>query len=63
MMEPHCPSLVGHPREVAEYVSEAARFFTWAYAKYRQHDGFFQIGAAIDARLAAWHLPSSKSVH
>jgi hypothetical protein len=59
----HSPSLIGYQREVAEYVADSARFFGWAYGKYRAHDNFFQIGAAIDQRLAAWQPPSPGSIH
>jgi hypothetical protein len=59
----HSPVLLGYAREVSEYVSDSARFFGWAWEKYRKHDYYFDIGSAIEEKLAAWKPPSSKSVH
>jgi hypothetical protein len=57
------PCLFGRDREIAEYVSESARFFGWAWGQFERHDRFFQIGAAIDQKLAAWQAPSPGSIH
>jgi hypothetical protein len=61
MQMSHSPSLTGYDREVAEYVANSASFFAWAYGKYRAHDNFFQIGAAIDARFLAWE-PTARQI-
>lgn len=59
-MEQHQPSLTGAARDLAEEQSWSTGFFTWAVGKWRKHDYFFQIGAAIDTQFESW-IPSGKA--